>query len=181
MPNEIALTSDLDLFILALVQRGLETMYDFKARAGLSVGSSGPILARLEKAGLVKLTGTGSRDSRRYSITKAGEKALDSNWQALLDTRPTDFDAVLRIGYLAWALGRRDALGKFVEKASASLKDVAATRRAEANQLQGSLGDEASGQAFRWLRTFCEAARFDAQADALKQAAEEIAKKKEKK
>jgi len=173
-------TSDIDVFILALVQRGLATPYDFKSRAGLSVGSSAPVLARLEKAGFIKCTETGPRKSRRFSITKAGEKQLEANWQALLDTRPTDFEAILRITYLAWALGRRDAVAKFVEKASSSLRDIAATRRAEANQLQGALGDEVSGEAFRWLRTFCEAARLDAQSEALNQAAEQITNKKYK-
>ncbi len=180
MPDE-NFTSDIDLFVLALVQRELATPYDFKARAGLSVGSSAPVLARLEKAGFIKCTGTGARKSRRFSITKAGEKALETNWQVLLDTRLTDFDAILRITYLAWALGRRDALAKFVEKASSSLKDVALTRRAEANQLEGALGNKVSGEAFRWLRTLCEAARLDAQAEALKQAAEQITSKKNKK
>ncbi len=159
MPDEI-LTSDIDLFILVLVQREFATPYDFKARAGLSVGSSAPVLARLEEAGFIKCTGTGSRNSRRFSITKAGERELETNWQVLLDTRPTDFDTILRITYLAWALGRRDVVVKFVEKASLALKDVAATRRAEANQLQGALGDKISGEAFRWLRTLSEAARF---------------------
>jgi DNA-binding PadR family transcriptional regulator len=180
MPDE-TITSDIDLFVLALVQRGLATSYDFKARAGLSVGSSAPVLARLEEAGLIKCTGTGPRKSQRFSITKAGEKSLDTNWQALLDTRPTDFEAILRITYLAWALGRRDAVAKFVEKASSALRDVAATRRAEASQLQGALGDKVSGEAFRWLRTLCEAARLDAQSEALKQAAEQITSKKNKK
>ena len=180
MPDENP-TSDIDLFVLALVQRDLATPYDFKARAGLSVGSSAPVLERLEKAGFIKCTGTGARKSRRFSITKTGEKSLVTNWQALLDTRPTDFEAILRITYLAWALGRRDALAKFVEKASSSLKNVAETRRAEANQLKGALGDEISGESYRWLRTLCEAARLDAQSEALKQAAEQITNNKNKK
>lgn len=90
------------------------------------MGSSAPVLARLAKASFIKCTGTGPRKSRRFSITEAGEKALDTNWQSLLDARPTDFEA------------------------------------------------------FRWLRTLCEAARLDAQSEALKQAAEQITNKKNK-
>jgi hypothetical protein len=46
-------STDLDLFILALVQAGLATTYDLKSKAGLSVGSTAPVLARLEEAGLI--------------------------------------------------------------------------------------------------------------------------------
>ena len=46
-------STDLDLFILALVQRGCATAYDLKARAGISIGSSAPVLQRLANARLL--------------------------------------------------------------------------------------------------------------------------------
>src|SRR6185369_13430037 len=101
-----ATSTDLDLFILALVQRNCATPYSLKSQAGISVGSSAPVLERLEKSGLIRGSSPGARDRRQFSITKSGERALESGWRALLATRPTDPDAVLRITYLAWVFGR---------------------------------------------------------------------------
>ena len=46
--------SVLDLFVLSLFDRGLETPYDLQRQAGVSLGSSVPALRRLEAAGLIK-------------------------------------------------------------------------------------------------------------------------------
>ncbi len=114
---------DLDLLVLALVQSGLATTYDLKSIAGLSVGSTAPILARLEQAGLVEAPEPGIRSSRRFTITKAGKKYLSVGWEELLDRQPTDVDEILRITYLAWALGSPEVASRFVEKATAGLQD----------------------------------------------------------
>jgi hypothetical protein len=50
-------SSDLELFILAIVRRNCATPaapYDLKSQAGISVGSSAPVLERLEKSVLIK-------------------------------------------------------------------------------------------------------------------------------
>ena len=47
-------STDLDLFILVLVQRGYSTAYDLKARGGISIGSSAPVLERLAEGRLLK-------------------------------------------------------------------------------------------------------------------------------
>ena len=166
---------DLDLFVLALVQSGMATTYDLKSQAGLSVGSTSPILARLEEAGYVEAPkAERGRGTRRFSITTAGRKHLSTGWTQLLDRRPTDTDEILRITYIAWVMGSRDMAATFVENSAAGLGHLAATRQAEVNQLRGTLGGQLGGRAFRWLRTAAEAARLQAQAEALKQLGRQI-------
>ena len=172
-------STDLDLFILALVQRGCATAYAFKSQAGISVGSSAPVLERLEKSGLIEGSSPGVRERRQFSITKSGAKALESGWRRLLAVRPTDPDAILRIAYLAWALGRRSDLPDFIDASSITLKNAAASRLAEANQLQPMAGN-LGGAAFRWLKASFEAARLEAQSQALKELGKQIKKRKDK-
>ena len=172
-------STDLDLFILALVQSGCATPYDLKARAGISIGSSAPVLERLAKGGLLEKANPGVRDRSEFSITKKGEKRVESDWQDLLAGRPTDADAILRIAYLAWTLGRGDLLKKFIDTAAETLSDAAATRRAEMKQLQGATSG-VGPEAFRWLKTSLEAARLEAQSKELKALAEQMKKQKKR-
>jgi DNA-binding PadR family transcriptional regulator len=169
-------SSDLELFILALVQRNCATPYDLKSQAGISVGSSAPVLERLETAGFIKGSDPGVRDKRRFVITKSGIGALEKGWRSLLVTRPTDPDTILRITYLAWALGRESLVSAFIEASAITLEDAAATRHAEANQLQ-RMASDLGGEAFRWLKSSFEAARLEAQSKALKELGKQIRKK----
>jgi hypothetical protein len=105
---------------------------------------------------------------------------LESGWRNLLALRPTDPDATLRITYLAWALGRRNELTDFIEAAASTLKNSAAIRQAEANQLQSMAGN-LGGEAFRWLKSSFEAARLQAQSQALKDLGKQIKKQKRSK
>jgi len=172
-------STDLDLFILALVQRGCATPYELKAKGGISIGSSAPVLERLAKGGLLKKSDRRGRARGRFSITDSGEEELESGWQSLLATRPTDPDAILRIIYLAWALGRREQLMRFIDAATDTLRNASATRAAEANQLSGA-ADAAGPEAFRWLKTRFEAARLAGQSRELKELGEQIKKRRKK-
>lgn len=93
--------SVLDLFILSLLDRGLQTPYDLQRRGGLSLGSAIPALARLEGAGLVRkrdVVGASKRPRHGYKVSAAGLKLARSGWIALLkDPSPSDLDAVLRV------------------------------------------------------------------------------------
>src|ERR1051326_3610450 len=100
----MAETTNLELFVLAMVQLGLETPYDLKAKAGLSLGSTIPLLARLTETGLLKASDPDRRNSRKYSVTREGASALRHGWKAML-TGDTDTDSALRIAYLAWHNG----------------------------------------------------------------------------
>jgi hypothetical protein len=100
-----------------------------------------------------------------------------------LSSRPTNLDAILRTAYLAWTLGTSGQMIEFVEKSNSALADAGATRRAEPKQRKGSMGGKPGPEAFRWLRTVCDAARLEAHARALKDIAEQTktqAKKKKK-
>src|ERR1051325_1130641 len=138
--------SDLDLFLLALVQSGLATPYELKAKAGLSVGSTAPVIERLEKDGFIAGSKPGVRNSRRFEITKTGRKKLQSDWQSLLGSQPSGFDTILRITYIAWLLGRRDTVSKFIHKSASTLRSVAAIRSAEADQLLTGLDRQITGE-----------------------------------
>ena len=172
--------SNLELFVLAMVQRGLATPYDLRMKAGLSLGSTVPVLARLMSEDLIKASELGSRRSRRFSITVKGTKALNQGWEEHLGTRPTDLDSILRIAYLAWLNSGNTMSAEFLEQSATGLRGWAGSLRAEAGRLAGTTGDEPDGDTFKWLRTYCEAARADADAAALGELSEQIQKRRKK-
>jgi len=128
---------DIDLLILALVQRGLQTPYDLRVRAGLSVGTTAPVLARLEQSGWIEADEAGVRRSRRFSITKTGAKNLESQWKNLPLKRSTAPDEILRIVYLANVLGNASTAARFAERASEDLAALGEMKRIEAQQHAG--------------------------------------------
>jgi DNA-binding PadR family transcriptional regulator len=97
--------SILDLFVLSLFDRGLETPYDLQRQAGVSLGSSVPALRRLEAAGFIKkrkIVAPSKRPRHSYQLSTAGRKLARSGWIVLLkDQPPSDVDAVLRLADLA--------------------------------------------------------------------------------
>jgi DNA-binding PadR family transcriptional regulator len=111
--------SNLELFVLALLQGGHSTPYELKTKAGLSLGSTVPALARLGEDGLVKASEPGLRRSRKYSITAKGTKVLNQDWTGQMATHTNDIDSILRIAYLAWLNGDKTACAKFMERSAA--------------------------------------------------------------
>jgi DNA-binding PadR family transcriptional regulator len=109
----IVLQSVLDVYIVALLDRGFETCYDLQRRGGLSLGSTVPALRRLEAAGLVRKTGhlgTRKRPRNGYQASAAGRKLAQTAWIPLLKDRPPgDLDAVLRLADLAQHYGAKVA------------------------------------------------------------------------
>jgi DNA-binding PadR family transcriptional regulator len=97
--------SVLDLFIMSLLDRGLETPYDLLRQGGLSLGSSVPALRRLEETGLIRKkapVGSSKRPRHWYQLSAAGRKLASNGWiQLMKDPPPSDFDAVLRLADLA--------------------------------------------------------------------------------
>jgi DNA-binding PadR family transcriptional regulator len=71
-----AQASPLDLFVLALVAQGNNTVYALQEKAGISQGSAIPTLRWLEQEGLVKKAKSGSRGKQEFRVTSTGEARL---------------------------------------------------------------------------------------------------------
>lgn len=98
--------SDLDLFVLALINGGVSTPYTLQKEAGLSPGATIPAIQRLLLAGLIRQGKAGPRGRTESRITAAGKKQLRGGWRILIDEGPTgDLDADLRVALLAISEG----------------------------------------------------------------------------
>ena len=97
--------SVLDLFILSLLDRGLQTPYDLNRQGGLSLGSTIPALRRLKGAGLVrtlKPMGVSKRPRHSYQLSALGRTRVQNDWKTYLKSpRQIDLDAVLRVADMA--------------------------------------------------------------------------------
>jgi DNA-binding PadR family transcriptional regulator len=175
------MSTSLELFVLAMVRQGLATPYELKTKAGLSLGSTVPVLARLEKDLLVKASEKGARRSRKFSITAKGTKTLTNGWAEQLAMDHTDLDSILRIASLAWLHGDIKACQEFMKRSAKGLHDWAGSLRAEADRLAARVGKSPDGDTFVWLRTYCEAARAETDAEALVELSDRISRKVEKK
>jgi hypothetical protein len=76
-------------------------------------------------------------------------------------------DSILRIAYLLWLNGDPEVCSKFMNRSAAGLKGWASSLRAEADRLSAAADRTPDGDSFKWLKTFCEAARAEAEAAAL--------------
>src|ERR1700692_1771333 len=140
-----------------MLRQGLATPYELKTKAGLSLGSTVPVLARLEKDALVKASDEGARRSRKFSITAKGSKALTQGWTEQLATEHTDLDSILRVASLAWLNGDTKACQEFMQRSATGLRGWAGSLRAEAERIGAKVGESPDGDSFVWLRTYCEA------------------------
>jgi DNA-binding PadR family transcriptional regulator len=94
--------TDLDLFILALIDGGVSTPYELQKAAGLSQGATIPALQRLLEARFVRQGKPGVRGRTDYKVTAAGRKTLKVGWLPLIDAGPNgDIDSDLRVALLA--------------------------------------------------------------------------------
>jgi DNA-binding PadR family transcriptional regulator len=171
------MSTSLELFVLAMVRHGLETPYDLKTKAGLSLGSTVPALARLEKDGLVKASEEGARRSRKFSITAKGAKVLAQEWPRHLTSDLTDLDSILRVAFLAWMHGDGKACQEFLKRSAGSLRGWAGSLRAESERLSSKVASAADGTAFVWMNKRCEASRAEADAAALTELSAQIGKR----
>jgi DNA-binding PadR family transcriptional regulator len=102
--------SVLKLFVLSMLQRGCQTPYDLQRSAGLSQGSSLPVLRALSDTKFVKrregLTNS-KRPKHEYTPTDAGNHSLRSGWKRALQRPQADYDvdSVLRLVDLALHYG----------------------------------------------------------------------------
>jgi DNA-binding PadR family transcriptional regulator len=171
------MSTSLELFVLAMVRQGLETPYNLKTKVGLSLGSTVPALARLEKDGLVKASEEGARRSRKFSITARGTKILAQEWPGQLTSDQTDLDSILRVAFLAWMHGDGKSCQEFLERSANGLRGWAGSLRAESERLAGKVESTLNGNTFMWMNKHCEAARAEADAAALTELSAQIGKR----
>jgi DNA-binding PadR family transcriptional regulator len=162
--------ADLELFLLALVSRGLSTPYDLKASAAISPGASIPALLRLEKSGFVFKGEQESRGRLEYSVTPKGKKHLENSWRPLFQTVPSrDLESVLRTACLALLMGEKPAnAAKYLTIASKGLSG-----RRDLREPSPGLRDPAL---FGWMRQVIEPTRRKAEASGLAKLASAVRK-----
>lgn len=111
--------TDLDLFVLALVDCGVSTPYVLQTLAGLSPGASIPALQRLTERRLIRPGDSGARSRTEHRITSAGKKLLKTGWQELIERGPSGYlDSDLRVALLALASGERSMSKDFLERSA---------------------------------------------------------------
>jgi DNA-binding PadR family transcriptional regulator len=148
--------SVLDLFILSLLDRGLETPYDLQRQGGLSLGSTVPALRRLESAGLVRKKASvalSKRPRHWFQLSATGRRLARRGWIPLLkDQPPSDFDAALRLADMARHYGARPAdIVKFLEAAASERRSSARSGVSEPRVMRDSVGLVATREAGMWL------------------------------
>lgn len=165
--------TSLELLILALVGRGLETTYDLNVRAAISVGAALPALQRLSKAGLVKGT-PGTRRSRRFSLTPRGEAVLHHASQKIAREIPADFESILRVAFLLWLGSSKAPVQAFLRRAAEERARLAQGADREALAYGSQAGDLARGAGHRWMKAFTAAERLRAESKVLRRLAAKI-------
>src|SRR5664280_578957 len=112
--------TDLDLFILALIDGGVSTPYELQKTAGLSQGATNPALQRLLAARLVRQGKPGVRGRIDYKVSAAGKKLLRDGWLPLIEAGPSgDLDSDLRVALLAiWGSGDRRLAADFLRQSA---------------------------------------------------------------
>ncbi|QNI31163.1 hypothetical protein H7849_18990 [Alloacidobacterium dinghuense] len=145
--------TDLDLFVLALIDSGISTPYDLQKMAGLSPGATIPALQRLLDAGCVRQGKPGPRGRTDHKITATGKKLLNAGWRTLLEDGPSgDLDADLRVALVAlWAGGERRLAIEFLRESAHKKTDAI-------ESIEEDDSSDASAPLARWYRTLRSAA-----------------------
>lgn len=154
--------SVLDLFILSLLDRGLETPYDLQRQGGLSLGSTVPALRRLESAGLVKKKASVALSKRRphwFQVSAEGRKLARRGWIPLLkDQPPGDFEAILRLADMAQHYRARPGdIVTFLEAAASQRRSSARSGNSGPHEMHDSVGLVATREAWDVARSRAEA------------------------
>ena len=164
--------TDLDLFVLALIDGGVSTPYELQKAAGLSQGATIPALQRLLEARLVRQGRPGPRGRTDYKVTAAGRKTAKAGWLPLVEAGPSgDIDSDLRVALLAiWGSGDRRLAANFLcQSADKKMESIAAA------ELTGGPGAVAPlAQWYTDLRSETSKAVLAAESEALRAMAEAL-------
>ena len=164
--------SDLDLFVLALIEDGVSTPYTFQKSAALSPGATIPAIQRLLKSGFVRQEKPGLRGRADHQITAAGKKHLANGWRPLIDEGPSgDLNADLRVALLALLVGgQRQLAVNFLHQAAEKIR----------HSMQEATRDSASdalsplARLYRELRSQSEKTLLKAQSAAITATADSL-------
>jgi DNA-binding PadR family transcriptional regulator len=154
--------SVLDLFILTLLDRGLETPYDLQRQGGLSLGSTVPALQRLAAAGLIRKresSGTSKRPRHSYQLSALGRNRAKNGWKTRLKSpNQMDLDAVLRVAYMAQYYNARTAdIVEFFKAAVSERRVPTSSRLLDSDGKSSSLGHMPTLRAWNAARLKAEA------------------------
>jgi DNA-binding PadR family transcriptional regulator len=136
------MTSLLDIYVLALLDRGIETPYALQRQGGLSLGASTPSLRRLAEARLVKRkaeVGMTNRPRHVYTLTASGRELARNGWREPFQSGrlPSDLESILRLSEIAAHYGAPPAeVARFLRTASDRRATLA--RRAAAEPQEGA-------------------------------------------
>jgi DNA-binding PadR family transcriptional regulator len=118
------ITSSLDLFLLGLIDSGINTPYLFRERARLSLGATIPALKRLEQLRLITRGEKLQRNKQQLKLTAAGKRKLRTQLPRIFgdyrDRPPVDSDSVLRVVSLALGVGEHNIALDVLRSASAN-------------------------------------------------------------
>jgi DNA-binding PadR family transcriptional regulator len=167
--------SDLTVFVLALVGRGLNTPYLLRESAALSPGATIPVLARLVSSGYLRKGAEESRGRVEYALTSKGEALLSNSWRELFQTPPTtELDTILRTASLALLMGEpRRSVAEYLSRAEESRKD---RQTAETPPRV----PESTLEAFPWMRETALLSRNRSEASVLRKLASKLQTVKKK-
>lgn len=166
---------DLELFVLALVQREINTPYHLRETVGLSPGATIPVLKRLQQAAYLRPGKPGARGRIEFKITASGRQFLKSGWQPLLDSSvPTDMDAILRIASLAMLSGAdKKTVAAYLGRAATVKRADSKRRKGAALEAEASPGVRETGL-YAWMQAAHKEARLAAEGKVLRQLATAI-------
>ena len=127
--------TDLDLFVLALIDGEVSTPYELQKAAGLSQGATIPALHRLLDARLVRQGRPGARGRTDYKVNAVGKRLLRDGWLPLIATGPSgDLDSDLRVALLAiWGGGDRRLAADFLRQSADKKAESIATTELTGN------------------------------------------------
>jgi DNA-binding PadR family transcriptional regulator len=164
--SEVTLTT-LEVLLLSLVDRGWKTLYRLKDAAGISVGAALPALNRLHDRGLLKRAEVAARNKQEFDVTSSGKKALTSEMKRLLqeyrETPPNDAESALRLAALAFFSKRRGIAVSLLKRTGEARRRLAKLRSEEIGNVVAT--DLAA--LYRRMGEACEAARSEAEAEAM--------------
>ncbi len=171
--------SNLELFTLAMVGRGLVNPYELHERAGLSVGAVIPALKRLEAGQYVRRSAGGARRRQEFALTAKGQRAA-SEWRQLLEApAPGDLDSVLRVACLALLASDRKTAIRFLRQAAERKQHAARGSELKSRELEKPAERDSLGF-YAWARAKGEEARAKAEASVLLEIARRLEKAKAK-